>query len=112
MSMEDLLARVRVLEDIEAIRKLKATYCYLCDAGLEQPSVRAELISHFSADATVDFGLGPASTFAGKDGLEQFFGSVERKAPRPQLVVEVPDYMRVETLEKALGVPHSTLQSY
>ena len=34
MSMEEILARVQVLEDIEAIKKLKATYCYLCDAGL------------------------------------------------------------------------------
>ena len=76
MSMEDLLARVRVLEDIEAIRKLKATYCYLCDSGLDNPEVRAELKSHFTADATVDFGLGPASMYSGTDGLEVFCGTV------------------------------------
>jgi len=76
MTLEDLEARIRVLEDIEAIRKLKATYCYLCDAGLGDPKNRAELISHFAADATVDFGLGPASQFAGPEGLEIFFGQV------------------------------------
>ena len=34
MDLKELEARIRVLEDIEAIKKLKATYCYLCDAGL------------------------------------------------------------------------------
>ena len=51
MSMQDLLARVQVLEDIEAIRKLKATYCYLCDAGLADERNREALLAHFSAEA-------------------------------------------------------------
>jgi hypothetical protein len=76
MKIEDLEARIRVLEDIEAIRKLKATYCYLCDAGLGDPRNRNELIAHFTEHAKVDFGLGPASTFEGRDGLEIFFGQV------------------------------------
>jgi hypothetical protein len=76
MKTEDLEARIRVLEDIEAIRKLKATYCYLCDAGLGDPRNRNALIAHFVDHAKVDFGLGPASTFEGKDGLEIFFGQV------------------------------------
>jgi SnoaL-like domain len=76
MSMEELLARVQVLEDIEAIRKLKATYCYLCDAGLEDERNRNQLIAHFSDNAKVDFGMGPASMFEGKAGLEMFFGRV------------------------------------
>lgn len=76
MSMQDLLARVQVLEDIEAIRKLKATYCYLCDAGLADERNREALLAHFSAEAEVDFGLGPASVYAGTDGLRLFFGTV------------------------------------
>jgi hypothetical protein len=76
MKIEDLEARIRVLEDIEAIRKLKATYCYLCDAGLGDPRNRNELITHFADHAKVDFGLGPGSTFEGKEGLEVFFGQV------------------------------------
>jgi hypothetical protein len=76
MSMEELLARVRVLEDIEAIRKLKATYCYLCDAGLGEERIRDELVSHFSEHARVDFGLGPTSVYEGKEGLKIFFGQV------------------------------------
>ena len=74
--MEELEARVKVLEDIEEIRKLKATYCYLCDAGLGDEGIRDKLISHFTEDARVDFGLGVASMFEGKDGLETFFGQV------------------------------------
>lgn len=43
---------------------------------------------------------------------EKFFGAVQRRAPREDLVVELPDYMRISTLERALGVPRSTLQSF
>jgi len=73
MTLEE---RVQRIEDIEEIRKLKATYCFLCDAGLEDPKIREELISHFTADARIDFGLGPASKFQGREGLEVFFGQV------------------------------------
>lgn len=76
MNRDEIEARLRVLEDIEAIKKLKATYCYLCDAGLDDPENRKELIAHFTDDAKVDFGLGPASRFEGKEGLEVFFGRV------------------------------------
>ena len=76
MTLEELEARIRVLEDIEEIRKLKATYCYLCDAGLGDRRNRDELISHFVEEATVDFGLGPASKFQGREGLDVFFGQV------------------------------------
>ncbi|MBI4517730.1 MAG: nuclear transport factor 2 family protein [Deltaproteobacteria bacterium] len=76
MTIEELAARIQVLEDIEAIRKLKATYCYLCDAGLGDEGVRDQLLAHFTADAKVDFGLGPASIYEGREGLQTFFGSV------------------------------------
>ncbi len=61
---------------VEEIKKLKARYCYLCDAGLSNEHVRDELLSHFTDDATVDFGLGPASAFSGREGLKTFFGTV------------------------------------
>jgi hypothetical protein len=76
MSLAEIEARIRRLEDVEEIRKLKATYCFLCDAGLGDERNRDELISHFTADARVDFGLGPASIFQGRDGLRVFFGQV------------------------------------
>jgi membrane-bound lytic murein transglycosylase D len=43
---------------------------------------------------------------------EKFFGSVSRQAPREELVVELPDYLRIDTVEKAFGVNRSTLQAY
>ena len=76
MTLEELEARIRVLEDIEEIRKLKATYCYLCDAGLGEQRNLDELISHFIEEAAVDFGLGSASRFKGREGLKVFFGQV------------------------------------
>jgi hypothetical protein len=74
--MEELEARIRVLEDIEAIRKLKATYCYLCDAGLDDEKNLNELLSHFSDKAKVDFGLTPDSKWEGQEGLRVFLGQV------------------------------------
>ena len=35
----DLEARVRRLEDIEAIKQLKARYCALCDAGYDADGI-------------------------------------------------------------------------
>lgn len=43
---------------------------------------------------------------------QKFFGEVRRQAPRQELVIELPDYMRVDTLEKAFGVSRATLQAY
>ena len=76
MNLEELAARIQKLEDIEEIKNLKATYCYLCDAGLGDPKNRDELIAHFTEDAKVDFGLGEGSQFEGPDGLKIFFGEV------------------------------------
>ncbi|MDH3213115.1 MAG: nuclear transport factor 2 family protein, partial [Myxococcales bacterium] len=76
MTMEELEARIRVLEDIEAIRKLKATYCDLCDAGLGDARNVEALVAHFTEDAKVDFGMGDASVFQGRDGIRIFFGQL------------------------------------
>ncbi len=76
MTSEGLEARIRKLEDVEEIKKLKATYCYLCDAGLADPKNRDELLSHFTRNARVDFGLGEGSQFEGPEGLKIFFGEV------------------------------------
>jgi membrane-bound lytic murein transglycosylase D len=43
---------------------------------------------------------------------EKYFGPVRRRTPREELVIELPDYMKVETLEEAFGVTRSTLQAY
>ena len=71
MSLEDLEARTKVLEDIEAIKKLKARYCYLADAGLDDPSKWDELMTHFSESAKIDFG--PFGVHEGKEAVKRFF---------------------------------------
>ncbi len=76
MSMERLEARLRRLEDIEEIRVLKATYCDLCDAGLDDERNRDALVALFTEDAKVDFGMGDGSRFEGKPGLQIFFGQL------------------------------------
>ena len=54
---KDLEARIRRLEDIEAIKQLKARYCFLCDDGYDADAL-AEL---FTEDAVWDGGdLGKA----------------------------------------------------
>jgi hypothetical protein len=63
----DLEARVRRLEDLEAIRQLKARYCRLCDDGYQADRL-AEL---FTEDAIWDGGmLGKAN---GREGIRRFF---------------------------------------
>ncbi|MBW2422425.1 MAG: nuclear transport factor 2 family protein [Deltaproteobacteria bacterium] len=76
MSLEALETRIRRLEDIEEIRKLKARYCDLCDAGLSDERNLTALIDLFTEDAKVDFGMGEGSHFAGRPGLQIFFGQV------------------------------------
>ena len=44
MSLEDLEKRVRVLEDIEAIKKLKALYCAYCDDSFNIEKLRTLFI--------------------------------------------------------------------
>ena len=50
MSLESLEKRIRVLEDIEEIKKLKHRYCALCDANYNADAL-AEL---FTEDAVWD----------------------------------------------------------
>jgi len=72
MDLKELEARIRVLEDTEAIKKLKATYCYLCDAGLTIDKNREELVSHFTKDARVDLAWGRPRNFREPRGFTPF----------------------------------------
>lgn len=62
MAIEELEARIRLLEDIEAIKKLKATYGYLADALNWQG-----MVNLFTDDAIADFG--PMGRYEGKEEL-------------------------------------------
>lgn len=43
---------------------------------------------------------------------EKYFGPVKRVSPRPEMVVALPDYIPVATLEDVFGVSRQTLQAY
>lgn len=60
--LSDLQARLGRLEDIEAIRQLKARYCALCDAGYDADGLAAL----FTADGVWDGGR----TFGVAEGRE------------------------------------------
>lgn len=60
MAIEDMEARIKFLEDIELIKKLKARLCYLYDAGDWQ-----SVLDLFTEDAVADFG--PFGRYEGKE---------------------------------------------
>ena len=67
MDIEDIESRVRTLEDIEAIKRLKARYCILCDDSYNADGI-ADL---FTEDALWDGGIrGKAE---GREGIRRFF---------------------------------------
>ena len=74
-TLEELAARVQVLEDLEAIRQLKYRYFRCLDLKRWD-----ELGACFTADATVSYGAGRYQ-FAGRDAILHFLRdslSVER----------------------------------
>jgi len=71
----DLNKRIAVLEDIEAIKKLKARYCYLADAGIKGDiSKMDELMTYFADDAWIDFGTADSpDVHKGKEAVSRFY---------------------------------------
>nr|MDO8081205.1 nuclear transport factor 2 family protein [Candidatus Freyarchaeota archaeon] len=68
--LEELEARIKVLEDTEEIKKLKAKYWRCCDKKLWR-----ELEECFTEDATADYG--PNLQFQGREAIIQFLkGSI------------------------------------
>src|SRR5262249_38516094 len=61
MNLEDLAQRIQVLEDIDAIKKLKARYTGFCDNGYDPDGIA----SLFTEDAVWDGGV-----FGGCEGRE------------------------------------------
>lgn len=69
---EELARRIQVLEDIEAIKKLRALYCYLADAGVAGDSSKFdELLTHFTDDAWTDFEF--FGRHEGKEAVTKFY---------------------------------------
>lgn len=68
----DTAARLQILEDIEAIRRLKASYCYLVDAAVAgDPGKWDEFMTHFVDDAWIDFEM--FGRHEGKQAIGRFY---------------------------------------
>jgi len=72
MNLEDLERRLRVLEDIETIKKLKARYCAYCDNNYDADGIAAL----FTEEAVWDGGN--FGRYEGREAIRTFF----RGAPR------------------------------
>ena len=75
MSLEDLERRIRALEDIEAIKRLKARYCAFCDDNYDAEG----LISLFTEDAVWDGGA--FGRYEGREAIWKFFKGVSAMLP-------------------------------
>jgi hypothetical protein len=115
----DLERRMARLEDVEAIRELKHSYCYLTDAGIAGDDTKFdELVEKFTDDGWVDFG--DLGVFKGKEGLTTFFKEVvggnfsfgahmvcnpmirvDGEAARGQWLVLAPGVLKSEAGERA-----------
>lgn len=74
MTTEALAARLARLEDLEALRRLKADYCERCDRGAP-PEAIAEL---FSDDAEIAVAPGGESA-RGRAGIVAFYAALDRR---------------------------------
>ena len=69
MSVDELAQRLQVLEDIEAIKKVKAEYCAHCDNGYNPDGI-AEL---FAEDGVWDGGVDVFGKYDGREAIRKFF---------------------------------------
>jgi hypothetical protein len=76
MNLEDLARRIQVLEDIEAIKKLKARYCAYCDDHYNADG----LASLFTEDAIWDGGE-HLSRNVGREAIRTFFQGSPNRLP-------------------------------
>ena len=76
MNLEELAQRLQVLEDTEAIKRLKARYCGFCDDGYNPDGIA----SLFTEDGVWDSG----DTFGkceGADAIRKFFTGAPKQLP-------------------------------
>jgi uncharacterized protein (TIGR02246 family) len=74
-NVEDLERRIRVLEDIEAIRRLKARYADACDRNYDADAIA----SLFAEDAVWDGGT--FGRYEGREAIRAFFEGVSNDIP-------------------------------
>ena len=75
MSTTELEAKVRRLEDLEAIRRLKHLYAQYCDDGYDAP----RLVELFLENAVWDGGM--LGRFEGVEAIRKFFQSCAKVVP-------------------------------
>ena len=73
MTLEEIEARLGVLEDIEAIKQLRASYAYMSDTYNWQGMLKL-----FTDDAVADFGS--FGRYQGKEELTKFFRDIAPQA--------------------------------
>ncbi|MEW5735659.1 MAG: nuclear transport factor 2 family protein [Thermodesulfobacteriota bacterium] len=67
--------RVRRLEDLEEIRRLKSLYCHLVDRSVSgEAAATEELMGHFTEEAWGEYG--DFGRYEGRENLALFFGQV------------------------------------
>ena len=75
MSLEDIERRLRALEDVEEIKRLKARYCTYCDDNYDADKIAGLFVE----DAIWDGGIrGKAE---GRDGIRNFFVNASKRLP-------------------------------
>ena len=74
-NLDDLERRLQVLEDAEAIKRLKYRYADACDRGYDADT----LASLFAEDAIWDGGL--FGRYEGREAIRQFFQGVSSDIP-------------------------------
>lgn len=70
VNLEELLRRVERLEDIDALKRLKARYAAICDQGYDPD----QLAALFVEDGTWEGG--PFGTHRGRDAIRAFFAGI------------------------------------
>jgi hypothetical protein len=80
--LAELEARIRILEDIEAIKKLKAKYFRCANAKLKDKKVWDELTQCFSEDAVMEY-----PGFGRIQGTESIIQSLKQHAARFSITI-------------------------
>ena len=75
MSMEDLERRIKTLEDIEEIKRLKARYCAYCDENYDAEGIAGL----FTEDAVWDGGIRGRAD--GQQEIRDFFTQASQRLP-------------------------------
>ncbi len=76
-NIEDLAKRLQVLEDIEAIKKMKAQYCAHCDDGYNPDGIAGLFVE----DGVWDGGVDVFGKYDGQEAIRKFFTGASKMIP-------------------------------